>query len=150
MTKQPRDKNGRFVGKENGVDWFGAIAWAIITFIILFAVVWAYHDGYTSGYQTGLSENQPTIYQNGFDDGATQQKNIDELARNWTACSWWTRDDSVYCRNDNPDRVRTINSDYSIDFEYTMPDWSEYYYSETTCNDDNAYGLTVCSTKYYP
>ena len=124
MTKQPRDKNGRFVRKKEKayLSFYGA---GLIFVLVMagFAIGFITGDamGHNHGYQTGLSDNQPTIYQNGFDAGATQQKNINELARNWTKCPW-TYDGDTYCKNDNPDRVRIINSDYSTDFEYTMPD----------------------------
>lgn len=74
----------------------------------------------------GVADNQPTIFQNGMNAGMEKQKNIDELARNWTVCSWWTLPYSswhnvAYCKNDNPYNVRSVKPDYSTDFEYTPP-----------------------------
>jgi hypothetical protein len=119
MTNQPRDKNGRFVGKKEKMNsWHGVML--IITICILVGLT--SYGSYHNGYREGFTDKQPAIYQTGFDAGMTQQKNIDELGKNWTHCGFvrnnnWSFD-NIYYKNDNPNWIRIVNGDYSTRLEW--------------------------------
>ena len=123
MTTQPRDEKGRFVKTPQRGD----IALILIVCIILASFAYFGHrSGYGQGYEDGIVENQPTIYQNGVTAGMEKQKNIDELARNWTRCTnyFYSWERIGYCRNDNPDTIAYTDSDYKIIYIYTVKHWN--------------------------
>jgi hypothetical protein len=120
---QPGDEKRRFIKTPQRGD----LVLILIVCVILASFAYfghrsGYEQGYSAGHADGIVENQPTIYQNGMTAGMEKWKNIDEIARNWTRCTWSWRS-NTYCKNEDPDIVRVIKGDYSTSFEYRSSSW---------------------------